>query len=197
MLTKVIKNILNSPSVNGGKKHEKFIESELIIGGFKPTKLPKKELREYMDNLNKKQSNHKNVFVSQPFGSQGYPDFIVFEEDGTIRAVEAKSSKGDKITWNSGYPREGGIYILSSGRYNKQTVSLGDDLWTTEERQKQLLIRKKCEELSKELNKELCMKENYDSDFYMRAMHNDGKKIYGNKDRELRENKVFDVLGGQ
>ena len=46
-----------------------------------------------------------------------------------VKSLALKSSSDDKITWNSGYPHPGYIYLFSSGKHNSQTVFLGEDAW--------------------------------------------------------------------
>lgn len=72
----------------------------------------------YAKELNKdgtKNSAFKNFFVWQPYGSQNFPDFIIFTEKA-IFSVEAKfSTKGrKKPIWNGNIPKQNSIYIFGS-----------------------------------------------------------------------------------
>lgn len=52
--------------------------------------------------------------IYQPFGSQNWPDLLIIAgKSGS--PVEFKTGQDDKIVWNSGKPKEHGIYILNSG----------------------------------------------------------------------------------
>ena len=58
------------------------------------------------------------VFIPQPFGSQMPPDFIVVI-DGWVLYVELKRTKGKKIVWNTGFPKNDYLYIFDSGRLGR------------------------------------------------------------------------------
>lgn len=68
-------------------------------------------------------------FIRGPFGSQSYPDFIVFTGKYII-PVEIKYSKESqtKPIWNSGIPRANGIYIFGSYKKRDITFFLGCDI---------------------------------------------------------------------
>ena len=179
---------------NQHKKHEKFLEQIILSKGYKKSNL--KDL-----NLTKKKirnceyGNHKTAtmcYVSQPCGSQSFPDFLVIDKFGDIYYVEAKSSKDDKITWNSGMPHEQAIYIFSSGEHDKQTAVMGSDLWTPEEKKLQLKIRDLIEQTYKPQNKP-----EHSVQYYGRHMHNDNKKVYAHPERKSRESKVYRYIGGR
>lgn len=52
----------------------------------------------------------KQNYISQPFGTQSYPDVLILENK-TLLCLELKSSKGTKPVWNSGLPKANGLYI--------------------------------------------------------------------------------------
>ena len=68
-------------------------------------------------------------FIRGPFGSQNYPDFIVFTEKYVI-PVEIKYSKESQTRpiWNSGIPRANGVYIFGSYKKGDITFFLGCDV---------------------------------------------------------------------
>lgn len=68
-------------------------------------------------------------FIRGPFGSQNYPDFIVFTGKYVI-PVEIKYSKESQTRpiWNSGIPRANGIYIFGSYKKGDITFFLGGDV---------------------------------------------------------------------
>ena len=78
--------------------------------------------------------SHKNHFVTQPCGSQDYPDFWIFCEE-FIFSVEVKFSQGKiaKPVWNSGLPRPNGIYIFGSYKMKAITFFKGVDIIEKEE----------------------------------------------------------------
>ena len=195
MLHNVLNEILNLPHFSNAKgEHETKIQDLLISGGFSSSTieeqgLRKKDIRKCLVDNN----IQPNVFIAQPCGSQSFPDFIVSDENGVVRYIECKSSKDDKIVWNSGRPKSDAIYIVSSGKHNKQTLVLGSDLWDDTEYQLVLEAFEKMKEIQK---KYYALLKNMGSKLrpYCREMFNDGYKIYGHKDRELRVQKVFNSL---
>lgn len=78
-----------------------------------------------MDNETEKKAH----FVTQPYGSQQYPDFLVFE-DAKIWAIETKfnQKKASHPFWNSGLPRPNGIYIYACGARKQITFFVGKDV---------------------------------------------------------------------
>lgn len=102
---------------------------------------------------------YKNFFVTQPYGSQNYPDFLVFTE-WKIFSIESKFVKENsgKPVWNGNLPKSDGIYIF--GSYDRQHVTffLGEDVLPEKERIKLLDI---WEETDRDFNK--WMRENKNS----------------------------------
>ena len=68
-------------------------------------------------------------FLSQPFGSQMYPDFLILLDD-QIYCLEVKFStkEGNKPFWNTGIPKPNGIYIFGSYGLNDLTFFFGKDV---------------------------------------------------------------------
>lgn len=196
MIDKALRNILKLPHIsNAGRAgHEKAVEQELVKCGFRKGTisefgLTKKEIK--ICAVNKRIA--PNTYVWQPCGSQSFPDFIVSDANGTIHYIECKSSKDDKITWNSGKPKENAIYVHSSGKHNKQSIIMGSDLWTDEE----IKVLKEWHDKSRALEKKYKNKlKELDSNRspYFRPMYNDNDKIAGNPDRGERIKRVFDFL---
>lgn len=73
-------------------------------------------------------------FLAQPFGSQDYPDLIIFDGP-TVHSIELKYSKESqaKPMWNSGLPRQLGIYIFGSYKRGDVTFFLGRDIISRDE----------------------------------------------------------------
>ena len=168
-------------------KHEKQIEKLLIDNCY--TKITLEQLgfeKKLVKETKYDNSSSKMWYVPQPCGSQSFPDFIVGDKYGNVFYLECKSNKNDHIVWNSGMPKAKGIYIFSSGKYNKQTIVMGSDLWTKEEMDLQLKIRKLIEETYKPLKNS-----DHKVEYYGRHMHQDKKSVYGHKERTKRESKVY------
>ena len=190
-------NILNTIKTfthtsNASGKHEKQIAQLLKNNGYSETtienlKLEKQLIRDTKYN----KTSRKMWYIPQPCGSQSFPDFIVGDKSGQIYYLECKSSKADKIVWNSGMPKDKAIYIFSSGKHNKQTFCMGSDLWSKEEKELQIEIRKLIEETYRPLKNP-----KHKVEYYVRHMHQDKKPVYGHEDREQREKKVHDFIRG-
>ena len=101
----------------------------------------KKIFKDFADNGNDTELRnvYKNLpngsIITQPLGSQSFPDIFVKTFNGNFLLLECKSVKKDKYApmWNDNVPRPNSIYIFSSGRYNKTTFFLGRDVITPEE----------------------------------------------------------------
>ena len=87
------------------------------------------------NELKSEGKKYTNIFVHQPYGSQQFPDFLVFTENN-IYSVESKYSKqnGNKPVWNSNLPKSTAIYIF--GCYAKRDVTffIGEDILPQNER---------------------------------------------------------------
>lgn len=195
-LQNFLKEVLIQKHISNAKgHHEKNIERLLRKHKFKKTTLEKCGLKKAeIRNTEVTKKIKPCSFVSQPCGSQSFPDFIVSDETGKVFYIECKSSQQDKITWNSGKPKAAGIYIVSSGRHDAQTIVKGDHFWTEEETsllaecfQKMKVIQKEYGSLLKQMNSKLSP--------YCREMHNDSQKVYGHSDRLSRVKAVFDYVG--
>ena len=80
-------------------------------------------------------ADYRRHFVLQPFGSQSYPDFAVFD-GGRLICMETKFSERGQGSpfWNSGLPRQRGIYVFAAtGKRNDITFFRGCDVVTEEE----------------------------------------------------------------
>lgn len=77
----------------------------------------------------------QNCFIHQPYGSQNFPDFLIFTKMNVL-AIEIKYSKNkaNKPMWNSNLPKANAVYIF--GAYGKQDVTffLGKDVLPEKER---------------------------------------------------------------
>lgn len=181
-LKEVLENVLSMPyfkndHAQGGEKfsrHEDAVAERLKGGGFNEIlasnfpKLSKNVLKKWADGgdetalRNAIAGMKEGEFISQPGGSQAFPDFLVMDfEGGKLYAVECKSTKkGVAPMWNDNLPKPNGIYVFSSGSLNKTTVFLGKDVIAIEivENTKKMLadfdeIVKKYNEQNKLLDK--------------------------------------------
>lgn len=194
MIDKALRKILKLPHISnaGQNLHEEAVMKEFVSVGLKETTveelgLTKKQVKSC--TITKKVK--PNIFVSQPCGSQSFPDFIISDKNGTVHYIECKSSKQDKIIWNSGFPKDHGIYIHSSGRHNKQSIVMGSDLWDSEDSKLLFEAFSKMKEIEKEYKKKL---KSSSLSPYCREMFNDNGKISGHPERGQRIKRVFQYL---
>ena len=124
-----------------GKEFESRIETKMHTLGFsrvqqdnieklkfeliKQTVLGK-ESEEDIANICPEFNRH---YIIQPFGSQNYPDFLVFWGD-MLFGIETKYSKSGQghPVWNSGLPRPNGIYIFGASGAQDLTFFRGNDV---------------------------------------------------------------------
>lgn len=106
-------NIIEIQGTKGTKKFKKIYEDN------------KKKLREYIEelknnNIEKEYIENKflsyfqnNTFLYQPFGSQKFPDFILFENNKII-LIEFKWSKNKNIAFNDSLPFYYAFYFFAT-----------------------------------------------------------------------------------
>lgn len=124
--------------------------------------------------------------VRQPNGTQEYCD-ILFIYGHRGLAFEIKSNKGDKILWNSGLPRQQGVYIFN--RYKGDagtTFFLGSHVISQEESDLASRARRAANEFMEKANSELGKAGSWS--VYHRPMYSDASPVLTNPDREEREN---------
>lgn len=87
------------------------------------------------NTLIEKGPQYANRFIYQPFGSQNFPDILVFTEKAVI-PIEDKFSSGyvTHPTWNGNLPKANSIYIFGSYGLQDITVFKGDDVLSQVER---------------------------------------------------------------
>jgi len=202
MMENFLKEVKKQPYFSNcnssGRLHEKNIERLLIKNGFvqstiEDCDITKKDIKE-IKNASLSKKIQPCMFVAQPCSSQSFPDFIVSDETGRVFYVECKSNKrGDKITWNSGKPKKGAIYVFSCGRNNAQTFVMGEEFWTDEEREIMAEAFRQMKVIEKKFKALLKDKESMVSP-YCREMHQDSQLVYGHDDRLKREQAVFDYV---
>ena len=78
---------------------------------------------------------YKDFFIWQPYGTQNFPDFLVFTEF-KIFTIESKYStkNQNKPLWNSNLPKKDSLYIF--GCYEKRDITFfrGEDILPEKER---------------------------------------------------------------
>jgi len=75
----------------------------------------------------------RQSFLMVPYGSQNYPDIILFENQFIVPFELKFSRSATKPVWNSGLPRPNGIYIFGSAKENEITFFLGKDVISAED----------------------------------------------------------------
>lgn len=94
-------------------------------------------------------------YITQPAGSQGFPDVLVRDYNDRFIAIECKSvSSTGTPMWNDSLPKPNAIYVLNSGKYNTTTVFLGRDVISPNE----LAMMKELEEENNRRSKEYELK---------------------------------------
>lgn len=129
--------------VRHGKHLEDRLEEELRKNNFIPLRLKlitdknqwqdlKKEVLQKGNNeiiTNNFPNFTHHTYFRNPYGSQNYPDFLVFTSKYVI-PIELKASKrvGIKPMWNSNLPKANGLYIFASFGKHDITFFRGSDV---------------------------------------------------------------------
>ena len=79
--------------------------------------------------INELGPEYVDFFIVEPYGSQNYPDLMVFNENKIIM-VESKftSGKAGMPMWNSNLPKKDSFYVYGSGKLNTLTYFVGNSL---------------------------------------------------------------------
>ena len=163
-----------------------------ILSSIKKNILDKKS-DSLIDNIYAlKDKSMENCFVCQPYGSQEFPDFLIFASKKII-SIEIKysSGKSSKPMWNSNLPKANAIYIFGSYGLSDVTFFLGRDVLSMEERIELIgFFENNAKRLEEEFRKE--MRNKLDSmnykfergfDVYIRTAYEQNKNI--NKDANV------------
>ena len=94
-------------------------------------------------------------FITQPSGSNNFPDFLLQDFDGRYLLLEAKSGNGTSIAWNDNLPKPNVIYIFSSAKPNQTTIFLGQDVLDVRQETIIDVLRKNIDTLVRKANSEL------------------------------------------
>jgi hypothetical protein len=136
------------------------------------------------------------IIILQPCGKQQWPDmYIIFGHRGI--PIEFKTSRSEKITWNSGLPRIYGIYILnghSELSTKHTTYCMGSDLISQNTKTVFVSYRNKLESIAKMCNTELKTDPKNVWSLYPRPMHGSTDKLLSTTDITNRELNVIAYL---
>ncbi|MCG8624578.1 MAG: hypothetical protein MJE68_21610 [Proteobacteria bacterium] len=148
----------------------------------------------------KNPTNYQAHYIQKPFGSQDYPDFLVFY-GCRIVCIETKFSTGNqkKPMWNSGLPRQHGIYIFGSYGEKDITFFMGRDVLSKNEAKSAHKFFANLKTLEEDFNKGMSNQE-YGFTVYTRKAfdqkkkHNENAKLnfFSNPDRNTLEAEVID-----
>ncbi len=153
---------------------------------------------------------YTNIFVHQPYGSQQFPDFLIFTNSKII-GIESKYSKqdGNKPVWNSNLPKSSVIYIFGCYKKKDVTFFLGEDVLPHNERiilnkffmEATMKLMNAFQEELKEKFEEGEMKFDKGFNVYIRKAFDQSQTIntnaninYFNDDREKYENNVIEFV---
>ncbi|BBM88519.1 hypothetical protein COTS27_00200 [Spirochaetota bacterium] len=179
----------------------KSIKSDIDNGKDSYKKIKEIVLSEDHEHILKNTFTTKSQhFMVQPFGSQNYPDFLIFDNNRII-TIETKfiASKQGKPVWNSGLPRLNGIYLFASRE--DVTFFLGKNLLSRTEINELHKFFKGLKEYQSEFNNKMNAQK-YGFAVYIRKAFQQQKKFnkaaitnfFTNPEREKLEEAVFDCL---
>ncbi|WP_295295974.1 type II restriction endonuclease [uncultured Brachyspira sp.] len=151
----------------------------------------------------------EHCFVCQPYGSQEFPDFLIFASKKIIPIeIKYSSGKSSKPMWNSNLPKANAIYIFGSYKLSDVTFFLGRDVLSMEERIELIgFFESNAKRLEEEFRKEMRNKLNNTNykfdrgfDVYIRIAYEQNKNInkeanidyFSHKDRIKCEENVIE-----
>ena len=81
------------------------------------------------NELYKNNEEYEDFFLVEPYGTQNYPDIMVFTKEKVIM-VESKFStnSGTKPMWNSNIPKQDSFYIFGSKGRKDVAIFTGDSI---------------------------------------------------------------------
>lgn len=114
-------------------------------------------------------TNYGRHYLVQPFSSQGYPDFLVFDAQRVV-SIESKYSRKSKArpVWNSGLPRPSGIYIFSAYERVDVTFFRGCDVISPSEIRKFIEFFNRQRQAQEEFNEQHMRGQKYGFVAYVR-----------------------------
>lgn len=151
-------------------------------------------------DIHSKTQFEKPAIVRQPNGKQQYPDILLLYNFRGM-SFEIKSSKDkDVILWNSGFPRDNGIYIFNGTSAfideddRHTTFFVGRDLITKPERDILIEGRDRNKRIIDEIINPYLKWMGSDWNYYARPMFNNLKGILNSPLRDQREQNVFECI---
>ena len=117
-LSDILSNFLTKKFLQtkmSGKDFEDCFEQELILNGLEKINFSfDREMKKTIMSSDTLIPNTFNLYgyVREPFNTQSFPDFIIFDKNYLI-PIEIKSSKDkDKPMWNNSLPKQFATYIF-------------------------------------------------------------------------------------
>jgi len=132
-ILKLLKNLPKAHNNFQNKNHElNFLEGLTELGFQNLETISGLDIyREDMDVLGNihfmPHLSDRLIVIHEPYGSQAAPDFILVVY-GFIIYIEFKSSKTNKIMWNSAYSQKDWIYLYSNTDKNITMFFIGDNI---------------------------------------------------------------------
>jgi hypothetical protein len=121
-------------SLNFIQKGDFIFKNKACIGKLKsvynssdPSKFTTVTLSQYFDNIDV----NSIYFMKEPFGSKASPDFLIISSNG-ILGIEDKSSKGGKVSFNTGTPG-GNKFIMYYDKDDKKIYLVSGKQWGWED----------------------------------------------------------------
>jgi hypothetical protein len=94
-----------------------------VYNSSDPSKFTTITLSNYFDDIDV----NSVYFIQEPFGSKASPDFLIISSNGLL-GIEDKSSKGGKVTFNTGTPG-GNKFIMYYDRKDKKIFLISGKNW--------------------------------------------------------------------
>ena len=173
-------------------KDDKNIKS--ILNSIKNSILDKKS-NDIIDNIYcERDKSLGNCFICQPYGSQDFPDFLIFTNKKII-SIEVKysGSKSSKPMWNSNLPKANAIYIFGSYGREDVTFFLGSDVLPMPEREELINFFDEIKKLENNFRKNLKEKIKNDNAVFNRGFDVWIKRAY-QQDKIINNNPEIDYF---
>lgn len=153
---------------------------------------------------------YKDFFIAQPYGTQNYPDFLIFTIF-RVFSIEIKYStkKSVRPMWNSNLPKMDGIYFFGCYRLKQLTFFRGEDMLPFKERETLLniwdMLEKKKKDWDKTFKRGIKTKE-FENEYgfgpYIRKAYSQSKEfnkhatinLFDNPKKSQLENKVIEFV---
>ena len=120
----------------------------------------------------------KHSYIYQPYGSQEFPDFIVFTDKKVIPLeIKFSSKTQSKPIWNSNVPKANAFYVFGSYGLNDITFFCGDSIITPKHRESLYGFFDNMQKLQDEIRAEMPILDETNRGFtpYIRSAFDQGK----------------------